>query len=100
MLPLPFPFYSPLLPSPSPYFFFFLIFFNNVCRCSLTISTTSASLLCVRPPSTVLCHSSPPRSLMLLASCLFVFFVLNKRFIQSKFALMSDEEKLGVSCSV
>jgi hypothetical protein len=71
---------------------FFFFFFLYVCKCSPTKSITSAFPLCIRLPSMVLCSSSTPWPLLLFASYLFVFFVLNKRFIFSKFAIMSENE--------
>jgi hypothetical protein len=81
LLPLPLHFisYSPLLSSPSHSDFFFFG------RCSLTRSTILAPQLCIRPSTFVLCHSSPPWSLLLFAGCVFV---LNKSFLLHRSAIM------------
>jgi hypothetical protein len=73
--PLPFPFYSPLLRSFSPFGFLFFLG-----KCSPTKVVTSPCPLYILVPSTVLCCLSPPWPL-LFAGYLFVFFVLNKKFI-------------------
>ena len=75
-------------------FFFFLILIFYVCRCFLTISTTSTSLLCVRPPSIVLCYSFPPWPMLLLAGCfvcVFLFWIRSFFFLDlSSWVMMNN----------
>ena len=63
------------------YIWFYFIVFNQISNFSL----------CVHLSSTIL-YSSSYLWLLLLAGFLFVFFILNKRFFLSRFALMSENK--------